>query len=98
MRLIRSILKLGDAVPALPPLCLTIGNFDGLHLAHQEIIKKVKKISLERNLKSAVLTFEPHPAKLLKSKQAVDFRIFGNAQKIAAFREIVTKESEHDSD
>ena len=44
-------------------LCLTIGNFDGLHLGHQELINKTKKY---RPLKSAVLTFYPHPFTVLK--------------------------------
>ena len=43
------------------PLCLTIGNFDGLHKGHQFIINKVVKESKELNLIPAVLSFKPHP-------------------------------------
>ena len=43
------------------PLCLTIGNFDGLHKGHQFIINKVVKESKELNLVPAVLSFKPHP-------------------------------------
>lgn len=43
-------------------LCCAIGNFDGVHLGHQELIKKSK----EFNCKSAVLTFYPHPFTILK--------------------------------
>ncbi len=42
--------------------CCAIGNFDGVHLGHQELIKKCKSFSY----KSAVLTFYPHPFTLLK--------------------------------
>ena len=44
-------------------ICLTIGNFDGLHLGHQQLIRETKKY---KPLKSAVLTFYPHPFTILK--------------------------------
>lgn len=40
-----------------------IGNFDGLHLGHRSIISVLKKESVERGLKSVILTFNPHPFK-----------------------------------
>ena len=40
---------------------LAIGNFDGVHIGHQEVINKAKIISRNKNLKLGVLTFEPHP-------------------------------------
>ena len=42
------------------PLNATIGNFDGLHLGHKEIIKKMKKIRAKDNLHSLVICTEPH--------------------------------------
>ena len=42
------------------PLIATIGNFDGLHLGHKEIIKKMKKIGAKDNLQSLVIFTEPH--------------------------------------
>ncbi|BAI81404.1 riboflavin biosynthesis regulatory protein RibF [Deferribacter desulfuricans SSM1] len=42
---------------------ITIGNFDGVHLGHQTIIKKVLSLAKEFNLKSGVVTFSPHPIK-----------------------------------
>lgn len=38
-----------------------LGNFDGVHLGHKEIILKVKKISQSKNIPSGVLIFDPHP-------------------------------------
>lgn len=43
-------------------LCCAIGNFDGVHLGHQRLIEEAKL----HNLKSAVLTFNPHPSVFLK--------------------------------
>lgn len=42
------------------PLIATIGNFDGLHLGHKEIIKRMKSIGTKDNLKSLVIFTEPH--------------------------------------
>ncbi len=44
---------------------VTIGNFDGIHLGHQEILKKTVKESKEANRKSIVITFDPHPKKVV---------------------------------
>lgn len=43
------------------PLALSLGMFDGVHLGHQTIIKKLRRIAEEKNLESAILTFWPHP-------------------------------------
>ena len=43
------------------PTAVTLGNFDGIHLGHQELIKTVLKYSKEQKLKSVVFSFEPHP-------------------------------------
>ncbi len=63
-------------------LCLTIGNFDGFHIGHQEIIKKVKNIADSENMASAILSFEPHPRKFFKKEQNANFRINEVSQKI----------------
>jgi riboflavin kinase/FMN adenylyltransferase len=44
---------------------LTIGNFDGVHLGHQEIFAKLKLRARELGGTSIVLTFDPHPLKIL---------------------------------
>ena len=49
-------------------LCLTIGNFDGIHKGHREIIKNLIKQTKTSNLKSAILSFTPHP-KIYFNKQ-----------------------------
>ncbi|MFZ2055349.1 MAG: bifunctional riboflavin kinase/FAD synthetase [Candidatus Aminicenantales bacterium] len=44
---------------------VAIGNFDGLHLGHQEILRFLVDKARERKLTSLVLTFSPHPEKVL---------------------------------
>ena len=44
------------------PITLTIGNFDGLHIGHQNLIHKVKSFN---DTKSAVMTFNPHPMSVI---------------------------------
>lgn len=61
------ILTLKD-LPIKEGTVCTIGNFDGLHIGHKEIIKKVKELGKRENLKSLVMTFNPHPRKVLNPK------------------------------
>jgi riboflavin kinase / FMN adenylyltransferase len=44
---------------------VTIGSYDGLHLGHQAIIKRVIELAKEGKGDAVVLTFEPHPVKFL---------------------------------
>ncbi len=71
----------------MPPISLTIGNFDGVHLGHSQIVEQVKKIAKEKNLASAILTFEPHPILFLKPDRPRDFNIQSLSQKLKIFAE-----------
>lgn len=51
----------GAARAGLPPVALTIGNFDGVHKGHQAMLARVRAEARARGWQSAVLTFEPHP-------------------------------------
>ena len=44
---------------------LTIGAFDGIHLGHQAIIRRLAKHARDRGLASGMVTFDPHPRVLL---------------------------------
>ena len=50
-------------IPASPQtvLALAIGNFDGMHLGHQTLLKRLIEVARAKNLTPAVMTFEPHP-------------------------------------
>ena len=61
-------------------LCLCIGNFDGIHLGHQFLIKKIIKNAQSNNLKSAMLTFVPHP-KVYFKRTNDNFNIMTNEDK-----------------
>lgn len=50
-----------DVPGALEPGVLTIGNFDGVHLGHQHLLRAVADCAHERGLRSRALTFHPHP-------------------------------------
>ena len=52
------------------PIGLTIGNFDGVHIGHQALIKKLITESKKRNLTPSVMTFEPHPKEFFISENA----------------------------
>ncbi|OPL14451.1 MAG: hypothetical protein AVO38_02470 [delta proteobacterium ML8_D] len=45
---------------------LTIGNFDGVHLGHQALFRRVVELAGPRKGNTVALTFEPHPMKVLR--------------------------------
>jgi len=49
---------------------LTIGNFDGVHIGHQEILRTARRAARERNAEIVVMTFEPHPVAILHPEKA----------------------------
>lgn len=49
---------------------LTIGNFDGVHLGHQEIINVARKLADQRHYELVLMTFEPHPVAILYPEKA----------------------------
>jgi riboflavin kinase/FMN adenylyltransferase len=61
MKLARQIKE----VPFNKNSTITVGTFDGVHLAHQKIIKEVVAIARKKNGRSVVITFEPHPREVV---------------------------------
>ncbi len=61
-----------DDLPAFNNAALTIGTFDGVHMGHQVILKEVVNHAKENNGESILLTFEPHPRKLLFPEQRIE--------------------------
>ena len=49
---------------------VTIGNFDGVHWAHQKIFKKIIERARDLRGTSVVITFEPHPVKVMFPEKA----------------------------
>jgi riboflavin kinase/FMN adenylyltransferase len=52
----------------LPETVMALGYFDGIHFGHQEVIIETKRLSIKRSMKSAVMTFDPHPSVVLGHK------------------------------
>jgi len=49
---------------------LTIGAYDGLHHGHQAVIAQVRALAAERGARSAVVTFDRHPATIVRPESA----------------------------
>lgn len=47
---------------------ITIGNFDGYHLGHQALVKQVLSDASKMKAKGGILTFDPHPKKVLQAQ------------------------------
>ena len=54
--------SLADARGRFGPCAVTIGNFDGTHLAHQALFREVAMLARGKGWRAAALTFDPHPA------------------------------------
>lgn len=65
---------------------LTIGNFDGVHLGHQSVFKKVIEENKKNNLKICVMTFVPHPVQILSPRD--NFLINSYLERRQLLREI----------
>jgi riboflavin kinase/FMN adenylyltransferase len=69
---------------------VTIGNFDGVHLGHQAILRQVKRKSLEIGAPSMLICFEPQPKEF--------FDIYNAPARLTRFREKVELLAEHGVD
>jgi riboflavin kinase/FMN adenylyltransferase len=49
---------------------LALGNFDGLHRGHIKIIERIRRVSAERGGSALVLTFDPHPPRIVRPDKA----------------------------
>jgi riboflavin kinase/FMN adenylyltransferase len=67
MRIART---LGELIPPFFNTVVTIGNFDGVHLGHREIFRRVVAKARELAGLATVVTFNPHPLKVLAPLQA----------------------------
>ena len=56
-----------DEIPAgFGPSLVSVGNFDGVHLAHSRVLEEIVARSRSGKTKSVVVTFEPHPMRILR--------------------------------
>ena len=57
-----------DSSYSLESSVCAIGYFDGVHLGHQQLLKRVEKIAQVKNMKKALMTFSCHPKEILGKK------------------------------
>lgn len=69
------IIRCLEDLPELSGSVVTIGSFDGIHRGHQALIGTCIEEARERNLPSVVITFDPHPQQLLRSRSKRPIRL-----------------------
>ncbi|MGZ5503257.1 MAG: bifunctional riboflavin kinase/FAD synthetase [Chthoniobacterales bacterium] len=84
MQVLRSIAELSGLKG---PLFLAIGVFDGVHLGHQAVISTSASHAKEVNGTPVVVTFDPHPAKVLRP-QGAPHLLTATQHKIALIRDL----------
>lgn len=65
MKILQNLLDIPKTNSSYPEIGLTIGNFDGVHIGHRELLKKIKQTCTEKKLLFVVVTFVPHPQKII---------------------------------
>jgi len=58
--------KLDDVPANFGPTIVSVGNFDGVHRAHQAVLRDIVQRAQQQGAKSVAVTFEPHPARILR--------------------------------
>ena len=64
MRILHDI----NSLPTFKNAVMTIGSFDGVHSAHQDILSKINQLAQEIDGESVVVTFHPHPREIIYPK------------------------------
>lgn len=58
--------KLDDLPASFGPAIVTVGNFDGVHLAHLRVLKEITERARRQGKLSIAVTFDPHPGRILR--------------------------------
>src|ERR1051326_8309944 len=58
--------KLEEVPDDLAATILSVGNFDGVHRAHQHVIGEIVRTAKERKMRAMAVTFEPHAVRILR--------------------------------
>jgi riboflavin kinase/FMN adenylyltransferase len=65
----RTVITDDFSIPLADCSIVTVGNFDGVHRGHQEIFRQVVEQARSDNATAVVVTFNPHPLRLLQPEQ-----------------------------
>ena len=63
--------KLEDIPVDFGPTIVSVGNFDGVHRAHQAVLGDIAQRAKQSHARSVAVTFEPHPARILRPDSAL---------------------------
>ena len=63
--------KLDDIPAGFGPTLVSVGNFDGVHRAHAHVLREIVSRARECGAKSVAVTFEPHPARILRPESGL---------------------------
>ncbi len=66
----RTLATIEELSAVAGPVVLCIGVFDGVHLGHQSVIRRAREDAAELGGTAVVLTFDPHPARVLRPEKA----------------------------
>jgi riboflavin kinase/FMN adenylyltransferase len=69
MKLLNSLPEIKNAAGEAVSIGLTIGNFDGVHAGHRQLLKKIRGECQRKGLAFVVVTFVPHPQKILQPEK-----------------------------
>src|SRR5215469_2894739 len=58
--------KLADVPAGFGPTIVSVGNFDGVHRAHQAVLRDIATRAKQQGAKSVAVTFDPHPSRILR--------------------------------
>ncbi|MDB3883625.1 riboflavin biosynthesis protein RibF [Candidatus Marinimicrobia bacterium] len=83
MEIIRSI----DDMKTLDSSVVTVGNYDGIHLGHQDVLKHIISVGKNENIPSCLITFDPNPAYIL-SKSSKPMNLQDIDSKLAVLEEM----------
>lgn len=75
------------------PLIITIGNFDGVHLGHQAILRAARRLADAHSARVLAITFDPFPVAVLRPENAPP-RVMSIDQRIAALKQAGADEVE----
>lgn len=61
-----------EEIPAdFGPTIVSVGNFDGVHRAHQTVLRDIAERAKQQGAKSVVVTFDPHPSRILRPESGL---------------------------
>lgn len=69
MKILNNLLEINQDHKNPPDIGLTIGNFDGFHIGHQQLLSKIYNECKAKNQLFVVVTFIPHPQKILQPEK-----------------------------